>query len=75
MALGKKVTGRSGSKKGAVPVLIQAQPTGYVAIKTPAELRRWEKDVEKLCGVKLDASSVRPAYTISGSRWDDCGLL
>lgn len=62
-------------KKGVPPVVLQLQPTGFIALTKPADLRQWEADVKRFHGIDLRAAGVRACETCSGGCTDDCGML
>jgi len=72
-ALGKKVDVKT--TKGLPPVVLQAQPDSFIALRTPAEIKQWEADVLNFYGVKIDASGITPCETCSGGCSDDCGMM
>jgi hypothetical protein len=61
--------------KGVPPIVLQLQPTGYIALKKPDELKQWEEDVKRFHGVSLSGSNVHACETCSGGCTDDCGML
>jgi len=63
---------------GEPPLILQAQPYGYVQLETPEELKQWEEDLRNFYGISLDATSVaglRACETCSCGCSDDCGIL
>ena len=63
--------------KGVPPVVLQLQPTGYIALTKPEDLKHWEEDIKRFHGVGLRASSLgaRACETCSCGCSDDCGML
>jgi hypothetical protein len=61
-ALGKKVDPQK-VIKGKPPVILRLQPSGFVKIETPEEIRQWEKDVRNFFGISIDASGMVPCET------------
>jgi hypothetical protein len=82
-AIGEPVQpeGRVGDREivfGEPPLILQAQPYGYVQLETPEELKQWEEDLRNFCGITLDATNVtalRAGVSCSGGCLDDCCAL
>jgi len=78
VALGTKVSkthkGFKSLTEGVPPVILQAQPNGYIVLETPEELRQWEADVKKFYGISVDSSKVLACETCSCGCSDDCGV-
>jgi hypothetical protein len=49
--LGTKVSARS-TVKGAPPVIFTVQPTSYIKLTKPEQLKQWEKDLQDFYGIK-----------------------
>lgn len=73
-AIGTKV-GEGQVRSGTPPVILQLQPTGYIKLEKPEDLRAWEEDVKKFHGISLSANNVVPCETCCGTSSDDCGLV
>ncbi|KOG13982.1 hypothetical protein ACFQ6B_03560 [Streptomyces wedmorensis] len=62
------------------PVVFKTQPTGYVRLKSPEELRAWEEAVRLTTGLEIVADSLAGHVCESGcevdltSRSDMCDL-
>ena len=61
--------------KGVPPVVLQLQPTGYIPLEKPEELKQWEEDVLRFHGIHIKVASVHACETCSGGCSDDCGML
>jgi hypothetical protein len=80
--LGEKVDD-SRITKGTVPVVLQVQPSGYIPLTTPEQLRQFEAELKKFTGldVKLEAqvgtqaALMRACETCSCGCSDDCGYV
>jgi hypothetical protein len=72
--LGKKID-KSKMTTGVPPVVLQAQPDGFIKLSTPDELKQWEEDVKNFYGIAIDASRVQACETCSGGCSDDCGMM
>jgi hypothetical protein len=62
---------------GQPPLVLQAQPYGYVQLESPEELKQWEEDLRNFYGITLDASSMagRAGESCSAGCTDDCCML
>jgi len=77
--IGEAVNKRS-VKKGVPPIVFQIQPTGYIVLDKPEDLRQWEEDVKKFHGVAVKGAGaggapIHACETCSGGCTDDCGLV
>jgi len=60
---------------GAPPIVIQVQPTGYVKLSAPDEIRDFENMMHAAYGHKLGIhSGLHACETCSGGCTDDCGV-
>ena len=64
-------------KKGVPPVILQLQPTSFVVLSKPEELKQWEEDVKRFHGVDISARAIngRACETCSAGCTDDCGIM
>jgi hypothetical protein len=64
-------------KKGVPPVVLQVQPTSFVMLSKPEELRQWQDDLLKFHGVKMDAAGMAgvAAETCSAGCSDACDMV
>lgn len=75
MKFGDKVD-PSKMQKGAPPVVIQVQPTGYVKLSTSEEIKEFEGLMQQIYGHRLAIhASAHACETCSGGCTDDCGML
>ena len=73
MKFGDKVD-QSAITQGAPPIVIQLQPTGYVKLNTPDEIKHFENMMHAVYGHRLAIhSSMHACETCSGGCTDDCG--
>ena len=63
------------AKQGAPPVVLAVQPTAYVVIETPEELKAWHDDVRKLYGLNLSNVSGSASESCSAGCSDDCDMI
>jgi hypothetical protein len=62
-------------KKNPQTVVLHYQPEGFVVLKDPADLRRWEaamRDKVGLKGFKYDPATESGCDTITGGQPDAC---
>jgi hypothetical protein len=75
MKLGDKVE-PSKMQNGAPPIVIQVQPSGYVKLTTPDEIKEFEGLMHQIYGHRLAIHAGAVACeTCSGGCTDDCGML
>jgi hypothetical protein len=62
-------------KSGLPPVVLQVQPTGYVEVTKPEELKEFEDNLHSLYGIKLDPALRGVACETCSCCSDDCGYM
>ena len=64
------------AKNGAPPIVFAVQPTGFLPVNTPEELKEWEEDLKSFYGIPVEARSIMGAASESCSCGcsDDCDL-
>jgi hypothetical protein len=60
-------------KPGLPPVVLQVQPSGYVEITKPEELKDFEEHIQSLYGVKIDPAFAKSLCETCTPCSDDCG--
>ncbi|HLJ53106.1 MAG TPA: hypothetical protein VKT24_06950 [Rhizomicrobium sp.] len=58
---------------GAPPIVIQVQPTGYVKVNTPDEIRQFENMMHEVYGRKFALHSSMHFCETCSCGTDDCG--
>jgi len=76
-AIGEPVQsdGRVGDREitfGEPPLILQAQPYGYVQLETPEELKQWEEDLRNFYGITLDATSEGASARMRSQGGESC---
>jgi hypothetical protein len=62
-------------KVGLPPVVLQVQPTGYVEVTKPEELKEFEQNILELYGIRVDARAVQTMCETCSCCSDDCGYM
>lgn len=73
MKFGDKVE-QSAITQGAPPIVFQLQPTGYVKLNTPDEIRNFENMMHAIYGHRLAIHSGMHACETCSCGTDDCGV-
>jgi hypothetical protein len=74
--LGQKVD-LTRAEKGAPPVVFAVQPTHFIRIDSPEELKQFQQDLQNFFGINIEASRMagHACETCSGGCTDDCGMM
>jgi len=62
-------------KPGLPPVVLQVQPTGYVEVTKPEELKEFEQHLQDLYGFKIDRAVVKVMCETCSCCSDDSGYM
>ena len=68
-------------KPGLPPIVVQVQPTGYVEITKPDELKQFEAHVQEIYGIKFDHAELKARAGVTAlcetcsCCSDDCGYM
>jgi hypothetical protein len=75
VTLGKEIGAQI--RTGQLPVVLQAQPFGFIPLETPEQLKQFEEDLRAFYGISVDASQLRgrACETCSCGCSDDCGFM
>ena len=60
---------------GLPPVVLQVQPTGYVQVTKPEELKEFEQNILELYGIRVDAKAVQTMCETCSCCSDDSGYI